>query len=244
MSKERHDEQTYQHLGEASELWQEWLKHNSVATRNAIFEYYFPWCRNIASKLFLDFQHHMMEWHDFMHTSSLSLLASIEKFTPARGVPFEAYAYPAIKGSVVDELKIFTKDHDKATKNMEFEEYKKDRIYLPEDNSDPLSAIVDSAIGLAFGMFLEDGIFDNTINAAGPQVHYEKNIIHKTIISLLNHLNRQQVFVLKSHYFQHLSFIEIATILELSKARISQIHRSGIMSLKSLYEKLDNGEQL
>ncbi len=216
-------------------LWQRWSAEGELSVRNKIFEYYFPWCRKICSGLFLTYRHELMDWNDFVHVASLKLISLIEDYDHTREVPFEAFAYSSLKGAVINEIKIFCKDYEKKNVNL-VSDYRTERLPSIEDDADAFTTIVDTAIGLAFGMFLELGILESLGEKESPQYYYENENTRSEIIALVDSLSENEKFVIKGHYFQHLRFHELADIMNLSSVRISQIHKSGMKNLRKLYE--------
>lgn len=217
-------------------LWECWRADGGPSVRNEIFEHYFPWCRKVCSVLFLSYRHNLVEWHDFVHVASLKLISLIEDFDHHRGVPFRAYAYPALRGAVINEIKTFSKDYEKKNVNL-ISDYRHERLPSVSEEADSFNTIVDTAIGLAFGMFLELGILESMGEEHSPQHFYEKDNTRAEIIALVDALGEREKFVVKGHYFQHLRFQELAEIMGVSAVRVSQLHKNGLKSLRELFEK-------
>lgn len=217
------------------ELWNRWFARSNIVDRNALFEYYFPWCRRIASSLYLKYHHELLEWRDFVHSASEAMLTSIELYQNNRNVPFEAYAYKRLKGEILKSIRSYTKDKQlsAADKNQQL---MNERMNVDADEDDPFKVIVDAAIGLAFGFFLEAGIIEHTENKDSPQNVYETSRISNKLIDLVEKLDENKRFVVKAHYYQQLSFSEIADVLDVSKARVSQVHSGAIKELKIMFD--------
>ncbi|VUD61703.1 RNA polymerase sigma factor FliA [Thalassocella blandensis] len=216
---------------EAQDLWNQWFTQSSIELRNEIFEVYFPWCRRVASSLFVKYHHELIEWRDFVHSASEAMLLSIDLYERERNVPFEAFAYKRLKGEVLKSLHLYTKD-----KHLSSEEKNRrlvsERVHIDTEDDDSFKMIVDAAIGLAFGFFLEAGIIDQSDGESVPHQAYESHRISKKLIKLVEELDDRKRFIVKAHYFQQLSFAEIAEVMGVSKARISQIHAAAIKKLK------------
>lgn len=216
-------------------LWDQWSLERTVSARNEIFEFYFPWCRQVASSLFLKYHHHMVDWRDFVNSASIALIVSIENFDHFREVPFEAYAYQSLKGEVLKSIKCYIKDRNADAVNSP-ELVSNERIDVSEIAEDSFSAVVSSAIGLAFGMFLELGVVEASDGEDLPHKLYEHEDVSRRLVDLVDDLPDGERFVIKSHYFQCLRFIEIGEILNISKARVSQLHFDGLDQLRELFE--------
>jgi RNA polymerase sigma factor for flagellar operon FliA len=55
---------------------------------------------------------------------------------------------------------------------------------------------------------------------------------------LVSMLPEQEQIVVKSHYYQHLRFEQIAETMHLTKGRISQIHHRALQRLQEHYDQL------
>ncbi len=213
-------------------LWSKFKDEGTIQIRNRIFEHYFPWCRDVARTLFVKYRHYLINWDDFISIISLSTLKCIETYDMNFGVPFEGYAYTRLKGSLLNEIKNNLK-HNK--------QY--DLTYVREENTDELEEkadedsflfIVDLVVEMAFTKLLEIGAQESN----QPDYYYEKEQTASQLVKLVEQLEYQQKFIIKSHYFQQIPFKEIAGIMGLTNARVSQLHKSGLLALRATYESI------
>jgi RNA polymerase sigma factor for flagellar operon FliA len=215
----------------AESLWEKRKLDGSISLRNSLFEIYFPWCREVASGLFSKYHHYLVDWHDCVSVVSMATLRCIESFDPDLGVPFEAYAFSRVRGAVLNEIRSQVKhSKDRVSQDAEhvlFYEFE------GEDRKSSFSLILDAAIEMAVAKLLEVGC----IESGQPDNHYEKEQTAVILAGLTEKLSGPQKFVIKSYYFQQLSLKEIAEILDVSTARVSQLHRSGLTDLRRIYEK-------
>jgi RNA polymerase sigma factor for flagellar operon FliA len=68
-----------------------------------ILEHY-PLVRTIASRMVRRFPSHV-EVEELINIGTLGLIDAIDRFDPARGVPFKAYAEIRVRGAIVDSLR-------------------------------------------------------------------------------------------------------------------------------------------
>jgi len=100
--------------------------------------------------------------------------------------------------------------------------------------------LAEVGIGLALGMLLEEtGMIDR--DAAGvasePEQHYrqvEMAQLKRRMAELVAALPNPQRSVLQWHYLQDVSFTDIAERLDLTRGRVSQLHRQALESLRSV----------
>jgi RNA polymerase sigma factor FliA len=65
----------------------------------------------------------------------------------------------------------------------------------------------------------------------------QKLQVNKKLHEIIDKMQRQERFVIKSHYIQEISFEEIGLMLNVKKSRISQIHRQALKNLKLLLQQ-------
>ncbi len=109
------------------------------------------------------------------------------------------------------------------------------------ENIDDYSSLV---IDLAFSVLLEeqaeDLFFDQELD--GNYLAYQKEENLKLMRELIILLPCDQKKIMTMHYFQFVSFTDIAALMNISKARVSQLHAKAISGMKdkmeysSLYE--------
>lgn len=213
-------------------LWKEWLDKRSLDVRNQLFEHYFPWCREVASGLFKRYNHYLLEWQDYVSLTSMATLKCIETFDATVGVPFEGYAYPRIRGNILNELSRNVKANDVHAHVSYPPSQIADEAKSSENDS--LTTIVDLAIDTAFSILLGIGCLE----PIPPDQYYETEQTAFILATLADQLDDRERFVVKSYYFQQFSFKEIAIIMDVSPARISQIHKRAISQLREVYESL------
>ena len=216
----------------SSTLWIQWSENKDYINRNKLFEYYFPWCRKVASSLFLKYRHYLTEWNEIVNITSMALLDCIERYDVQSSTPFEAYCYPRLKGSVLNSINKLSENSQSAG----FNEMHSQGSFQPEDDS--LDIIVDATVEMALGMFLEVGVFEKS-GEDELYDNYEQEQVGSVLIALLDELDEQQRLVIKSYYFQHLTVKQIAALMDVSDARVSQIHRKGLKALRLSYESFN-----
>jgi RNA polymerase sigma factor for flagellar operon FliA len=110
------------------------------------------------------------------------------------------------------------------------------------DAPEAMAALIDMATGLALGFMLEANGLYTVEEAADTGMSPYDSLAWKQLVTALtaevSRLPPQEEKIIRYHYLQGLGFDQISKLLELSKGRISQIHRT---SLKSLREGLHNG---
>lgn len=209
-------------------LWSRWTESFDDDIRNQIFEYYFPWCRKIASSLFTKYNDPSLDWQDYVNIVSIATLTCIEKYDVSLGVPFEGYAFPRVKGSVLNTIR----------SNIRHSESKSLDTLIGDQNLNEKDGSFETIINLTIELTLSNLLEFGAMESSEPSYHYEKEQTSQLLGRLVEKLPDQQKFVVKAYYFQQLSITNISELLGVSKARISQVHKLGIRALREIYEQL------
>src|SRR5437016_5653394 len=88
-----------------SEVWQEFKKdQSSKELRNLLIEKYLPLVRYNAERVWAKLPDGV-DLNDLISAGVFGLMDAIESFDLARGVKFETYCSPRIRGAILDELR-------------------------------------------------------------------------------------------------------------------------------------------
>ena len=180
------------------------------------------------------YPHPLAEFADYLSLASMGLLQAIDGYEPGRGTRFKAYAEPFIKGAILKGLACYVKER-------QYSAQERMNSLREEAEDDDFATIINLAVGLAFGHFLELGILEADAQTDDPSRLYERDNGTKVLAYLVEQLSANERQVITGHYYQQLSFVEISELLGVSKARVSQLHGQGLKKLRQLYEKMDGG---
>lgn len=204
------------------------------------------------------------EKEDLFNIGVIGLMDALKKFDASKKVPFESYAAIRVRGSIFDEVRKHGKiSRYRMTQLNEYYEAKReleqeqkgdvtdtDICQRLEITRAQLNEIYDSLNYLASvsleatlfnqnddGMTVEDTIQDQSIpNVEDTLLETErKQALEKSVTQLSE---REQI-ILDLYYKEEMTLKEIAGILGVSIARVSQIHGKIISKLKlSIEEEL------
>jgi RNA polymerase sigma factor for flagellar operon FliA len=85
-------------------VWENYKRTMDPQTRDRMLKQYLPLVKNVASRMALGFPK-SVELNDLVNTGVIGLIEAFNNFDPARGVKFETYAVPRIRGAILDELR-------------------------------------------------------------------------------------------------------------------------------------------
>ena len=84
--------------------WLRYFRHGQAEVRARLLKRYLPLVRNVAGRMAIGFPR-SVELTDLINTGVIGLVEAFKNFDPARGVKFETYAVPRIRGAILDELR-------------------------------------------------------------------------------------------------------------------------------------------
>ncbi len=224
-------------------LWREFALRGSAAARQTLFDRHQAFARQIAVKHFLDRKSGDIEFADLCQLAYTGLLEALDRFDPDRGIPFRGFARRRISGSILDGLAHMSEVREQLSfrRRVRSERLKSLTIKNPEGlgPTEAMTALVEMAMGLAIGFMIEDDGLYAAEAAADTRASPYDSLVWKQVAATLRgeiaKLPVQARQVVNYHYLHGLNFDSISKIMELSRGRISQIHRT---SLKSLGEGL------
>src|SRR4030066_220930 len=89
---------------ELEKNWETYRKNQSIELRNKILTAYLPLVKSVAGRMAMGFPK-SVELPDLISTGVLGLMEAFNNFDHKRGVKFETYAVPRIRGAILDELR-------------------------------------------------------------------------------------------------------------------------------------------
>lgn len=231
------------------------LRLESSSERDATVEKYLWLVRQIAAKLMRQLK--QADFNDLVGDGVFGLLKAIEQFDPNRGVKFETYATPVIRGTMLNGLRsmdwvperkrIKTRELQRAMESFQLvngregtqEELARE---LQVSAKEVYELIAD--LGTSYLLSLDQPASFNTEDdrsmietledkavrepAAEYQFEEERGLLKKAIEGL----DEREGLLISLHYFDAKSFEEISVEMGISKQRISQIHSKAIRKLR------------
>jgi len=236
-------------------LWRSYrAEPESVTLRNRLIERYLPLVRYNAERVWQKLPEGV-DLNDLMSAGVFGLMDAIDAFDLERGVKFETYCVPRIRGAMLDELR--TMDwvprlvRSKASKleaarkacEAEFGRPPSDaelaaRMQLPIEEFDKLKSEA-AAVGLvslnkkwyetdSYKDVREIDILEDS-KGEDPTRGLQKRDLMRLVTK---GLNRNERLIVILYYYEELTMKEIGGTLGLSESRVSQMHSSIVARLK------------
>jgi RNA polymerase sigma factor for flagellar operon FliA len=248
----------------ATDVQQLWLAYkqdpSSQELRNKLIENYFPLVRYNAERVWSKLPDGV-DLNDMISAGVFGLMDAIESFDLERGVKFETYCVPRIRGAMLDELRTMDwvprlvrskaskleaarKELEAATGRPPADAELARKLSLSLEEFDRLKTEA-SAVNLvslnkkwyetdSYKDVREIDIIEDT-KGEDPTCGIQKRDLMKLVTK---GLNRNERLIIILYYYEELTMKEIGQTLGLSESRVSQMHSSIVARLKDqLYQR-------
>ena len=221
-------------------LWQALVAQRELGVRARLIERYMRFARIMAARSYARRSFGGVEFEDYLQYAHVGLIESIDRFEPERGIKFETFAAPRISGAILNGLETASDIHGQVSARRRLLAQRVASLgegSEEADNPDQVfAALAEVAIGLAVGFALDDSGMYRCDEREYPDNGYaalEMKQVRERALALMAQLPGNQRLVIQYHYMQHIAFDQIAQMLELSKGRISQIHKEALGKLRA-----------
>lgn len=237
------------------QVWEEFFRTRSNEARNQLLEHYLPLAKYTAERIWAKLPD-KVDLDDLISAGIFGLKDAIDAFDPKRGVKFETYCTPRIRGSILDELRsmdwvprlVRARAHqlDRAMQTLEAhlgrlptEEELAEEMELEKHEFYRLQRDAN-AIGLvSLNTKFNESDGDKDIReidviedqrSKNPVIEAQKRDLKNL---LTKGLTRAEKLIIILYYYEEMTMKEIGATLDLSESRVSQMHSSIIARLKA-----------
>jgi RNA polymerase sigma factor for flagellar operon FliA len=224
--------------------------------RNAIITNAMPLVRSIVGKVNRP-DTPLSQFEDLESAGVMGLLQALDGYDPEQKVKFNTFAYYRIRGNVIDYLRKIDKmprvkraTYGKAQQVMERLSQELGREATDEEIASELDISLDdyykllmsvqqrSVLSLDYTMYdeesgreMSDMIEDQEIER--PDAGLDRDSMQQKLKAHIKQLKDRDRLVLALYYYEDLTLSEIAQLLDLTEARISQIVGKLLLQLRS-----------
>jgi RNA polymerase sigma factor for flagellar operon FliA len=227
--------------------------------REKLLADYLPLVKNVAGRMAAGFPK-SVELNDLINTGVIGLIEAFNNFDPKRGVKFETFAVPRIRGAILDELRALdwvprstrskARSIEKAVNKLENE--------LGRDPTDQEIArtlkismedlrFAKKDVSVTSLLSLDELICREDDNRQVPRIEtvenstsvdvlddMEKMELRIFLMHAISGLSEQERLVVSLYYYEELTLKEIGEIMLISESRVSQIHTRAVSRLRSM----------
>ncbi len=244
------------------EVWENLTGPKREDSRRELVNIYARIVKYVAGRMAIGLPHYV-EFNDLISAGLLGLIQAIDNFDPNRGIKFETYAIPRIRGSILDELRSqdwFPRSLRRKAKQLE-EAYSQLEVklgrhatdaevaeYLGIDLADLDGLVGEVSIATIMSLDADTGGDDSDQGSslgeflADPRTEDVEQVLaqqemKELIGKRMNELPEKEQLVLVLYYYEELTLKEIGEILDVTESRVCQIHTKAIMRLKGKIQR-------
>jgi RNA polymerase sigma factor FliA len=239
-----------------ADLWQAYKADlGNQELRNRLLERYLPLVKYHGERVWSRLPEGV-ELDDLISAGIFGLMDAIDAFDLSRGVKFETYCVPRIRGAMLDELRsmdwVPRLVRSKATKLAEATKTLEDRfgraptvhelaehmsLSVKELERMMLDANAVNLVSLNKKWYATDSEKDvSEIDVLDDKKGEDptRRIQRKDLLRLVTKgLNRNERLIIILYYYEEMTMKEIGATLDLSESRVSQMHSSIVQRLQS-----------
>ncbi|MCG0274562.1 MAG: FliA/WhiG family RNA polymerase sigma factor [Thermosediminibacteraceae bacterium] len=228
----------------AENLWIEYKNTKDLNVKEKLVKKYIPLVKHIAARLAINLPP-SIDYDDLVSAGVIGLLQAIERYDMEKGVKFETFAYSRIKGAMLDELRklnwIPQKTMEKARLLQETYSQLEQELngnVTDEDICRKLDITMEELqqtymeLAATNLVSLEEILSVAAEEDERPERHVEKEELKKLLGDAIEKLPQKEKLVIALYYYEGLNLKEISVVLNLSPARISQLHTKAILRLR------------
>lgn len=237
------------------QVWREYQKKPTEDLRNILMERYLPLVKYNAERVHSKLPDEV-DVEDLMSAGIFGLMDAIDAFDMSRGVKFETYCAPRIRGAILDELRSMdwvprlvrsrSSQVDHARKSLEMslgrtptedELAKKLRVSKDEYHKIRKDAGAVGVVSLSRKWFETDSnkdVREIDVLEDPKQTNPLNNAQRQDLKDLITKgLSRAERLIVVLYYYEQMTMKEIGVTLDLSESRVSQMHSSILARLKA-----------
>lgn len=231
-------------------LWKEYQQTGDANLRNRLVMQYAPLVKYVAGRMRTRLPD-SVDQDDLVSDGVLGLMDAVERFDPERGLTFQTFAVPRIRGAIIDGMRAM--DFVPRSVRDKLRTVQKAQVALEERLG--RSPEVDEVAAEA-GMPIQQ-VRDLTKQASGNHANLDDFDLADELASatdtgveegddnallmrvVLELAERDQV-VIALYYFEGLTLAEIGAVLGVTESRVSQLHSRATATLRTKIVALES----
>jgi RNA polymerase sigma factor for flagellar operon FliA len=232
------------------QVWAEFRATGEAGLRNRLVLQYAPLVKYVAGRLRTRMPD-SVDPDDLVSDGVLGLMDAIERFEPARGLSFQTFAVPRIRGAIIDGMRsmdfVPRSVRDKLRTIQRAQVTLEERIgRVPEDHE------VAREVGIPVQQLrdltrqansnhanLDDFDLADELSSAADH-HVEQGDVNASLMRVVDQLAERDQVIIALYYFEGLTLAEIGQVLGVTESRVSQVHRRATTTLREKLVALDS----
>lgn len=241
---------------ELDKAWADYLDSKAPKAREKLIVHYLYLVKYAVHRMMVNLPSNL-DKHDLMSYGMIGLIQSLDKFDTSRNTKFETFAMTRVRGAILDELRAQdwmprslrkkAKDIEKAIKRIELKKGKAaSEDEIAQEMNISIKELRKSLSDTSFlvlsldylisrdsqqGATLEDTIPDDLDQT--PSVLVQEQAKKEALIEALQWLPERERLLITLYYYEGLTMKEIGRILEVTEARVCQLHSQAVHRMRT-----------
>ncbi|GCE47392.1 RNA polymerase sigma factor WhiG [Thermosporothrix hazakensis] len=249
------------------DIWTQYMNTRRPELREELIAHYAPLARFVVGRLGIP-PSSLLDTEDLIGYGMIGLINAIDRYDPSRGVRFESFATPRIRGAVIDQIRQLNWLPRSAVSRMRQVEDTlatlEQRLQRPATETEAAEAMgvsidqyrqmlldmsatvlsLDAPLGSMAqeddATSLSDLLEDE--QTTGPAEQVEQHELVTVLAEAIERLPEREQLLLSLYYKEELTMKEISRIMNVSESRICQLRMQAIMHLRASMQTYQTGE--
>ena len=240
---------------ELQQVWDSYRAEGGEHLRNKLMEHYLPLVRFNADRIHTKLPEEV-DVEDLVSAGIFGLMDALDAYDPERGVKFETYCAPRIRGAILDELRSLdwvprlvrsrSSQVEQARRKLEMKLGRKptddelaEKMGVDEDEFKKIrkDAGAVGVVSLSRKWFETDSnkdVREIDVLEDNRQIDALKAVQKRDLKDMITKsLSRAERLIVILYYYEEMTMKEIGVTLDLSESRVSQMHSSILARLKA-----------
>ena len=231
-------------------LWKEFQQTGDPNLRNRLVMQYAPLVKYVAGRMRTRLPD-TVDQDDLVSDGVLGLMDAVERFDPSRGLTFQTFAVPRIRGAIIDGMRAMDfvprSVRDKLRTVQRAQLALEERLgrtpeieEIAREADMPLQQVRDLT-KQASGNHANLDDFDLADELASAADHaVEQGDDNALLMRVVQELAERDQVVIALYYFEGLTLAEIGAVLGVTESRVSQLHSRATATLRSKITALES----
>jgi RNA polymerase sigma factor for flagellar operon FliA len=226
------------------ELWAQYKASGDPELRNRLLMQYAPLVKYVAGRVRSGLPQ-TVDQADLVSEGIFGLADAIDKFDLSRGLAFQTYAVPRIKGAIIDALRAVDwvprsvrnkiRDTERAHTNLQT---RLGRTPTDEEVADEMKISVRElrdvyAKASCTSLAAVDDLVVVDETAASPGDALEDDEMRAALLRAVHLLPERDRVIVALYYYEGFTLAEIGQVLQISESRVSQLHTRATVVLRA-----------
>ena len=232
--------------GDEAGLWVA-SQGGDAAARALLAERFIPYATAVAAKLYARRAHREIEFDEYRQFAMVGLMESVQRYQPDRGAKFTTFATTRIQGAIWNGIQQLSERQQQTAFRRRVLAERTESMTPAELSRDPTQKLLldlqEIGVGVALGFLLEGtGMMLGTTEGLPDDAYasIELRRLHGHVWEMVARLPERERDIIQRHYRDGVQFEEIARALQLTKGRISQLHKQAVLRLRALVSKAES----